>query len=135
MRRPPPVATWVPLSALLLLAGLSAYVTHEVPQSASARLLRSANAFCRALSTGDLDEAARWVAPRARTRANYNRLAYVLEARRGSPWNVVRVRASDGTTLIVWGDALVEAQAGGDVVRKEVLHWALQPDGAWKLVL
>ena len=43
---------------------------------------------------------------------------------------VVDVDPDKGTTAVVWGEVITDRE-----VPQEVLRWAAQPDGSWKLVL
>lgn len=130
MARHPAAATWIPLVALLLLAGLSAYLTQEAPDRPAARLLRAAQDFCTAVADGEYEAALDHISPSSRSGLNAQRIARVVADRRGATWMVVDVDPDKGTTSVVWGDLTVDQK-----LPQEVLRWVLQPDGAWKLEL
>lgn len=130
MARHPAAATWIPLLALVLLVGVSVHLTQEAPDRPGARLLTAVQAFCVAVSSGEDEAALDHLAPGSRSALNAQRVARVVAERRGALWMVVKVDPDSGTTEILWLAAISD-----DERRQEVLHWASQPDGAWKLVL
>ena len=117
----------MPLLALLLLAAVSAMRTNAVRGSPGARLLTSAQALCTALAGGEADAALAHVQPSLGARQRITRAAAAL---RGAQWLVVRVDPDQGTTTVLWGQAVADEEA-----EPRVWQWRQQSHGGWKLVL
>lgn len=130
MVRRPAAATWIPLAAFLVLVAVSAGLTATSADRPGARLLVAVERFCAAVSEGEYERALDHVAGRSRSPLNAQRLARVVAERRGATWMVVAVDPDQGTTSVIWGQVVTARP-----VAPEVLRWAPQPDGAWKLVL
>ena len=131
------LASWIPLALLVLLTAVAAATTEATRASPEAALYRAARAFTTALSAGDVEQAAAYLAPQPEADDAADPEAWLesqIAVHRGATFTLLRVTIDDagtGRTTLAWVG--VDPQMGRTRQLRDELRWARDPSGRWRV--